>query len=45
MYASRPLKKQTSIPMSRLSQATNTVRKPGFDDGKKMVLLAATMLA
>ena len=41
----QPPKKQTSIPMSRLSQATNTVGKLGSDDRKKMALLAATMFA
>ena len=44
MYASRPSKKQTSIPMSRFSQAMNTVGKLGSDDRKKTALLAAMML-
>ena len=37
-------KQQASIPISKLSQVTKTVGKPGFDDGKNIALLAATML-
>ena len=45
MYASRLPMKQTSIPMSRLSQATNIEGKLGSDDGMKTVLPADAMLA
>ena len=42
-YASIPLKKQVSMPMSRLSHDMKTVTKFGEENGKRVLMFEATM--